>query len=116
MNAGELKKIIEEKGMDWLIDALVDGSIGYHSPKHAMDLIERALKGEKSDWCERCMCCFKSDLMAMIESDIERMRFTEKYCPERVPKLTETIKQILAMNLTPIQEMGFSCAYPTLSI
>ena len=42
MDNVELSTILEEKGMDWLVAALIEGSIGYHSPKHAKILIERA--------------------------------------------------------------------------
>lgn len=32
MDKDELKSILDRKGMDWLIAAMVDGSIEYHTP------------------------------------------------------------------------------------
>ncbi len=32
MDKDELKKILDEKEIHWLIAALVEGSIGYHTP------------------------------------------------------------------------------------
>jgi len=58
-----LKTIIDEKGRPWVVAAMVDGSIGYHTPKHAEILIDRFLSGKEKDYCERCDACFKSDLI-----------------------------------------------------
>ncbi len=55
MNTEELRNILKEKGMDWLVAAMVDGSIGYHTPQGAKQLIEGAMQGETKSWCERCM-------------------------------------------------------------
>ena len=68
MDNVKLSTILEEKGMDWLVAALIEGSIGYHSPKHAKILVERAVAGEVKDYCERCVACFNCDLMKMQET------------------------------------------------
>lgn len=82
MNAEELREILQEKGIDWLIVAMVEGSIGYHSPKHAKRIIEEALSGQTKDYCERCMACYNCDLLAMIDSDIKRMKYLEEQSPK----------------------------------
>src|SRR5665811_1406144 len=69
----DLKKLVDEKGKEWLVAAMVEGSIGYHTPKHAEILIEKALRGETVDWCERCDACFGRDLFEMINYDIRNM-------------------------------------------
>ncbi len=69
MDKEKLKEILQEKGEDWLIAALVDGSIGYHTPQGAKRLIESALQGETKDYCERCLAVYKGDLLRMIEYD-----------------------------------------------
>ncbi len=90
----ELKKIKEEKGVGWLIAAMVEGSIGYHSPKHAALLISRALEGETKDYCDRCSACFSEDLMKMISFDIINMKHLEEHVPERYAKVMEVVEQI----------------------
>jgi hypothetical protein len=77
MDNVELNSVIEKKGMDWLVAALIEGSIGFHSPKHAKILIERAVAGEVKDYCERCVACFNCDLMKMIERHFEILEDTE---------------------------------------
>ncbi len=114
MDKMELKKILEGKGMDWLIAAMVEGSIGYHSPLGARRLIERALAGETKDYCERCLACFKGDLLLMIESDIEGMRYIEGKNPKKFKRVMDTVKQIAT--LTPEQQMTAGLMYPTMGI
>lgn len=50
MDIEELREILEKKGMDWLIAAMVEGSIGYHSPQHAKRIIEDAIDGQTKDY------------------------------------------------------------------
>jgi hypothetical protein len=114
MDTAELKKILEEKGMDWLIAAMVEGSIGYHSPRGAKMLIEMALNGETRDACERCLACYKGNLLDMIESDIRCMRSLETNLPENASRLVQSMQRM--SNLTQIQEMTFSTMYPTMGL
>ena len=114
MNAEELREILKEKGMDWLIAAMVDGSIGYHSPQSARRLIESALKGETRDACERCIACYKGNLLDMIESDVGGMRFLEKHHPEKIGRIIQIVQQL--NNLTQIQQMTASMMYPTMGV
>jgi len=114
MDKDELKKILDEKGIHWLISALVEGSIGYHTPKHAKALIDRALAGTTEDWCERCDACFKGDLMGMIDYDIMHMKHIEERDPAKAKRLLEAIEKVSGM--TDEQQMTVGLAYPTLNI
>ncbi|MDD5615029.1 MAG: hypothetical protein PHH85_02370 [Candidatus Methanoperedens sp.] len=114
MNKEEIQKIIDEKGMDWLIAAMVDGSIGYHSPNSARMLIQRILEGETHSWCERCLACYKGDLLSMVDSDVRVFRYLETIDSQKVERLTKFVQA--AGNLTPLQEMGLSAMYPTMGV
>jgi len=114
MDKVRLKSVIEKKGMDWLVAALIEGSIGYHSPKHAKMLINRAIAGELKDCCERCVACFNCDLMKMIEHDVEIFERLEARDPQRSERIVCFSKQIASLN-----EEGqslVSLAYPTMGI
>ena len=114
MDKFELYRVIEKKGMDWLIAALIEGSIGYHSPKHAKILINRAIAGEVKDYCERCVACFNCDLMKMIERDVEIFEHLESRDPQRSKRFVNFAKQIASLD-----EEGqslVSLAYPTMGV
>ena len=113
-DAAELQKLIEEKGKDWLVAAMVEGSIGYHTPRHAEVLIEKALRGETVDWCERCDACFKRDLFEMINYDIRHMLFLEDRNSAKANRLVETVKIISTMGSEA--QLSVSLAYPTMGI
>lgn len=113
-DAAELKKLVDEKGKEWLVAAMVEGSIGYHTPKHAEILIEKALRGETVDWCERCDACFKRDLFEMINYDIRHMLFLEDRNAAKASRLVETVKVISTMGSEA--QLSVSLAYPTMSI
>jgi hypothetical protein len=114
MDNVELRTILEEKGMDWLIAALIEGSIGYHSPKHAKILIERAVAGETKDYCERCMACFNCDLMKMIERDVEIFERLEARDTQRSERIVSVAKQIA--RLDEDGQSLVSLAYPTMGV
>jgi hypothetical protein len=109
-----LSSILKEKGMDWLVAALIEGSIGYHSPKHAKILINRAIAGEVKDYCERCMACFNCDLMKMIERDVEIFESLEARDPQRSERIVSVAKQIA--NLDEEGQSLVSLAYPTMGV
>jgi len=110
----ELSNILEEKGMDWLVAALIEGSIGYHSPKHAKILIERAVAGDVKDYCERCVACFNCDLMKMIERDVEIFERLEARDHKRSERIVSVAKQIA--NLDEEGQSLVSLAYPTMGV
>jgi hypothetical protein len=109
-----LKKLVDDKGKEWLMAAMVEGSIGYHTPKHAEILIEKALRGETVDWCERCDACFGRDLFEMINYDIKHMLFLEDRNAAKAMRLVETVKVISGMGSEA--QMSVSLAYPTMTI
>jgi hypothetical protein len=114
MDKFELNRVIEKKGMDWLVAALIEGSIGYHSPKHAKILIDKAITGEVKDYCERCMACFNCDLMKMIERDVEIFERLEAQDPQMSERIVSVAKQIASLD-----EEGqslVSLAYPTMGV
>lgn len=110
----DLKELVDEKGKQWLVAAMVEGSIGYHTPGHAERLIESALSGETKDWCERCYCCFGTDLFEMINYDIRIMKFLEDRDAAKAVRLVETVKIIAEMS--DEAQMSVSMAYPTMCI
>ena len=114
MDNVELNNILEEKGMDWLVAALIEGSIGYHSPKHAKILIERAVAGEVKDYSERCVACFNCDLMKMIERDVEIFERLVARDPQRSGRIVSVAKQIA--NLDEEGQSLVSLAYPTMGV
>src|SRR5659263_335012 len=114
MDNVELSSILKKKGMDWLIAAMIEGSIGYHSPKHAKILIERAVAREVKDYCERCMACFNCDLMKMIERDVEIFERLEARDPKRSERIISVAKQIA--NLDEEGQSLVSLAYPTMGV
>ena len=106
-----IEQTLKEKGELWLIAAMIEGSIGYHSPEHAKQLIQDYMNGERTDSCERCYCCYGSDLEAMIMRDVEYFLYLEKHNPEKVARITEYAKQTI--NLSGIEQMTASMLYPT---
>jgi hypothetical protein len=110
----DLKKLLEEKGKPWLVAAMVEGSIGYHTPRHAEILIERALSGETKDWCERCDACFGTDLFEMINYDVGLMLRLEDRDAAKAARLIDTVKRIAGMSSEA--QSSVSLAYPTMCI
>ena len=71
MNA-KIRSVLEDKkrGKDWLVAAVVHGSIGYYSPLGAQNCIEEYLRGQRENYSERCTSCFGSDLEKEILHDL----------------------------------------------
>jgi len=112
--AADLKKLVDEKGKEWLVAAMVEGSIGYHTPRHAEVIIESALSGKTKDYCERCDACFRTDLFEMINYDVGIMLRLEDRDAEKAARLMDTVKIISRMNSEA--QMTISLAYPTMNI
>lgn len=107
----EILKTLEEMGEEWVVAAMIEGSIGYHSPAHARRLIENIKKGETEDYCERCATCFKRDLLAMMKHDIDGFRHVSQ---AKVERLLIAVQQL--DRLSPVQQMTFSLMYPTAGV
>ncbi len=109
-----LKQIYQEKGKNWLIAALVEGSIGYHTPRHAARLIERALNGETKDHCERCDAMFKDDLLKMISHDVRCLSYLESNIPDKYNRIIKAVG--LISQFDDEHQTSFSMLYPTMGL
>jgi hypothetical protein len=108
MTRDEILKTLEEKGEDWIVAAMIEGSIGYHSVKGARILIEDIKNGRTTDACERCIACFKGDLLAMVKYDIDGFK---RVSPAKVERLVRTVQQLEKLSM--IQLVTFGLMYPT---
>ena len=114
MERHEIESIIKDKGISWTTAAMIEGSIGYHSPKHAFRLIMDYLHGEYKSYCERCVACFKEDLEAMISYDIEIFMLLEARDPEKVQRIIKFVSKIDKLSNEDQTTIGL--AYPTTNI
>lgn len=110
------KKVLETKGGSWLIVAMMDGSIGYHTATHSQNIIKAVLEDYPS-YCERVMACYNSDLMRMLFLDILHLNRELSCEPEsrKKPLLLDMItKMDKLLGMSYIEQMSISMAYPTL--
>jgi hypothetical protein len=107
----EIEAVLRDKGENWLIAAMVDGSIGYHSPGDARRLIAQYKDGARQCGLERCIACFGWDLEKMILWDIHRFTFLDKNAPELVKRRTAYIDAWAARPEDPFDMTGLM--YPT---
>ena len=111
-----IKQVLKVKGESWLIVAMMDGSIGYHSATHSQNIIKAVLYGYPS-YCERVMACYNNDLMRMLFLDILHLNRELSYEPEsrKKPMLLKMIANIdKLLNMSYIDAMSLSMAYPTI--
>ncbi len=111
MTRDEILRTLEDEGEDWVVAAMIEGSIGYHSPGQARRLIKNMRDGETQDWCERCVACFKGDLLGMLKHDIDGFRRVSRV---KVTRLVKAVPQLGTMNSA--QQMAFSLMYPTVGV
>ncbi len=107
----KILSILEEKGEDWVVAAMVEGSIGYHSPAHARILINDIKDGRTTDACERCLAFFKGDLLAMVNHDIKGFSHVS---PAKVTRLVGAVKGL--EHAGPIQQISWGLMYPTAGV
>jgi hypothetical protein len=114
-----LAKIVHEKGREWAIVAMIDGSIGYHSVTSAANTIDQLLKGGRLWACERTFACYHGDPLAELESDFAYFERKESYATNVVKELVEYVRQAEPQlaKLGPTQrwevETTNSMLYPT---
>jgi len=111
MTRDEILNTLEEKGDDWVVAAMIEGSIGYHSVEDARLLIQNIKNGRTMDACERCLSCFKVDLLAMVRYDIDGFK---RVRPEKVERLVSAVQQL--EKLSTVQQMTFGLLYPTAGV
>jgi hypothetical protein len=110
----KVASVLETKGEDWLVAAMVDGSIGYHSPQSARRLINQYLKDERNSYCERCYACFGTDLEKMILHDIECFEYLETLDPGKVERIANLCQEI--EKLESVEQTTIGLLYPTMNI
>jgi hypothetical protein len=98
-----------------LIAAIVDDSIGYASPAHAVKHVRDYREGGESAYCERGAAVFDRDLDALIESARAHWLRIETGNPEKAERLLETVEQWQEVEEQegPAASMGTSVLYPT---
>jgi hypothetical protein len=114
-----LAKIVHEKGREWGVAAMIDGSIGYHGVTSAANTIDQLLRGGRLWACERTLACYRGDPLAELESDFAYFERKESYAVNSVEELIEYVRQAEPQlaKLDPTQrwavETTNSMLYPT---
>ncbi len=108
-----IRKYVAERGLEWVIGAMVDGSIGYHSYWSAKHLIESVLANEYA-CSERTIAIFNGDPSKEILRDIRLFEDLERRNPEKVNRILKLVERMKSFDV--IQEWTLSAAYPTLNI
>jgi hypothetical protein len=96
------------RGLDWLVAAIIHGSMGYYTPLGAENLVNDCLRGERENYSERCSTCFHTDLEKEIMHDISAF---EELSADKQRKLTQTIKEVRKMD--SVSQTTFGLFYPT---
>lgn len=111
-----VQKVLNEKGEQWLVAAIVDGSIGYSDPKHARILIRDYKAGDRQDYCERCYALYGGDLEKMILVDIDYFNMVERNSPERAQRVIAFVQawEEKVGDSDPLNSAGLF--YPTVMI
>ena len=90
-NRDLVDQALKDKGDDWVIAAMVDGSIGYYSPHVAMLQVRRYKEGETRSWCERGDALFKGDLLEEMSHDVRGLQCKEERNADGVKKFVEWV-------------------------
>ena len=112
--AVDLKALVREKGEDWAVAAIVEGSIGYNDPASAKRVLTAFLQGETQYWSERCMCCFDYDLGKMMRYDLEGFLRQEESLPDKVERIIAFVRQWAKRDEGPLSTIGL--LYPSLGL
>lgn len=107
----DVEKMINEKGEEWMIAALVYGSIGYYSPHSAKIHLDRVRK-HQPDFNERVDACFAGDSAKEMEHDTRNFTSWEEMHPHKALALIDFVKK--TKHVTDFAfNAGFSAAAPT---
>lgn len=112
MSHDEIMEFLNERGEEWLIGAMIDGSIGYHCVAGAKRIIKDFKNGATEEWCERCDACFRRDLHRMLTSDIAHMLSMESIGGEKLERIQMKIKAM--MQSSEEAQSSISSLYPTM--
>jgi hypothetical protein len=107
---GRIRKILEDnqRGRDWLVAAIVHGSIGYYTPLGSENILNSYIRGERENYSERCVTCFQCDLEKEILHDIAAFESLDQ---STKTKLVETIREVRKMD--GVSQTTFGLFYPT---
>ena len=98
----------KERGNDWLVAAIVHGSIGYYSPLGAQNCIDEYVRGQRENYSERCSSCFGSDLEKEILHDLDSF---ESLSRDKQNRILDIIKQVGKQD--PVSQTIFGLFYPS---
>ena len=110
-----VKEIITVFGAKYIIIALISGSIGYHSYRSA-ELVIKALFTDGCYTSERNCAVFKGDLVRELFHDLLHIRREKDLSNDSwsKPQLVKLFYNVDRMkNWSTLEQMGFSCMYPT---
>lgn len=88
-----INETLEQKGEDWVVAALVDGSIGYYGAQSARIIVEEFKRGETENYSERCIALYKCDLLKELVHDIKYFHRREESDQEGAQKLIKRIQE-----------------------
>ena len=102
--------ILEDRtlGRDWLVAAIVHGSIGYYTPLGAEKLVEDYIRGARKNYSERCATCFHCDLEKEILHDISSFQALSS---EKQSEISKTLREVRKMD--SVSQTTFGLLYPT---
>jgi hypothetical protein len=111
-DAESLCRAAMEKPMSWMVAALVEGSLGYHSPAGARRTVESYRAGERRNYSERCLAMYGGDLEPMIIHDVALFKEIEKHDPERARRIIQFAERV--QKLPEEEQIGVGLLYPTM--
>ena len=88
-----INETLEQKGEDWVVAALVDGSIGYYGAQSARIVVEEFKRGETENYSERCIALYKCDLLSEMVHDIKYFQRREESDQKGAQKLIKRVQE-----------------------
>ncbi|MEM2447872.1 MAG: hypothetical protein QXT14_02840 [Candidatus Bathyarchaeia archaeon] len=108
-----IRKALDKYGELWVISAIIEGSVGYHTYESAKNMLEYVL--ESRFWlCERTSCIFDGDASLEIAHDIYHFEELMERDPERVRRIMELVRRLEKLSWE--QAVAVSLMYPTIPI
>jgi len=111
--SNQVKKQIEITEAE-LMTAIINESIGYASPEHALIHIRDFKRGEKKAYCERAYCLFNCDLEEIIKRAVYYWYRCNDEQKTKLRQFAEKWKQIEEND--HIKSTSISMLYPTLNL
>ncbi|MDG6995602.1 MAG: hypothetical protein JRN52_06750 [Nitrososphaerota archaeon] len=88
-----INETLEQKGEDWVVAALVDGSIGYYTAQSARIVVEEFKRGETENYSERCIALYKCNLLSEMVHDIKYFQRREESDQKGAQKLIKRVQE-----------------------